>query len=475
MSALQIATKDGESAEIKMAAVEVLERDLRGSLIFPYSTGYDDARRIWNGMIDRRPAVIAHCVGTADVVSTVNFAREHDLLVAVKGGGHNVAGDAVCEGGLMIDLSAMRSVHVDVQARRARAGGGATWGDFDAETQVYGLATTGGLISDTGVAGLTLGGGIGWLTPSYGLACDNLLSVDVVTAEGRVVTASDADRRDLFWGLKGGGGNFGIATSFEFQVYPVGPVLFGGMTLYTLDDAHEVLQYFRDFMTNAPNQLGALAAFTTTPDGLPVLALIAVYNGDLSDGEATLEALRAFRKPLLDTFAPTSYRRIQTLFDAGAPPGLRYYWKSSFLDCLPDDAFTAVIEQAKNRPSAKSKIFLEFLGGAFARIPMESAVFDHRRSPYNLLVIGSWQDQEDDAINRNWARDTWRAMDSYASEGVYVNYLGTEADEGSNRLQAAYGPGKFEKLLALKQKYDPTNLFRMNQNIRPDINERDQT
>jgi FAD/FMN-containing dehydrogenase len=397
----------------------------------------------------------------------VNFAREHDLLVAVRGGGHNVAGNAVCDGGLMIDLSGMRSVHLDPSAGRARAAGGATWGDFDAETQVFGLATTGGLISDTGVAGLTLGGGIGWLTPSYGLACDNLASVDVVTAEGKIVAASAEENSDLFWGLKGGGGNFGVATSFEFNVYPVGPTLFGGMTLYPLDEARTVLHHFLDFMANKMDELGAMAAFTTTPDGQPVLALIAVYNGPLSDGEAALEPLRRFQKPLLDTFGPAPYRKIQTLFDAGAPPGLRYYWKSSFLNNLPDDALAAVIEQARNRPSSKSKIFLEFLGGAFARIPREAAVFDHRAAPFNLLIIGAWQDETDDEVNRIWARDTWQAMQPYASEGVYVNYLGTEADEGSNRIPAAYGPGKYEKLVALKQKYDPANLFRMNQNIRP--------
>jgi len=472
MSVLQVATKDGGFAEIEMAVVEALEEDLRGSVLFPTSAGYDDARRLWNGMIDRRPAVVARCAGTADVASAVNFAREHDLLVAVRGGGHNVAGNAVCEAGLMINLSGMRSVHVDAQTSRARAEGGTTWGDFDAETQVFGLATTGGLISDTGVAGLTLGGGIGWLTRSYGLACDNLAAVDVVTAEAKIVTASANENSDLFWGLKGGGGNFGIATSFEFEVYPVGPMLFGGMTLYSLDEAQEVLRHFRDFITNASDELGALAAFTTTPDGLPVLALIAVYNGPLSDGEAALEPLRAFRKPLLDTFGPSPYRKIQTLFDAGAPPGLRYYWKSSFLDRLPEEALAVVIEQTRHRPSPRSKIFLEFLGGAFARISRESTVFDHRTSPYNLLIIGSWQDQEDDEINRVWTRDTWQAMEPYASQGVYVNYLGTEADEGSNRIPAAYGPGKFDKLLALKQKYDPTNLFRMNQNIRPDSDER---
>lgn len=467
MSVLRIATKDGGSNEIEMVAVETFGEGLRGSLLSQGAVGYEDARRIWNGMIDRRPALIARCVGTADVVHAVNFAREHDILVAVRGGGHNVAGNAVCDGGLMIDLAPMRGVHVDPKARRARAAGGATWGDFDAETQAFGLATTGGLISDTGVAGLTLGGGIGWLSPSYGLACDNLASVDVVTAEGSIVTASQEENEDLFWGLKGGGGNFGIATSFEFDVYPVGPILFGGMALYPLDGAETILRHFVDFMAAAPDQVGALAGFTTTPDGLPVLALIAVYNGPVGDGEAGLASLRSFRTPLLDAFGPTPYRTIQTLFDAGTPPGLRYYWKSSFLDSVPDEALATVIGQAKSRPSPRSKIFLEFLGGAFSRVPREAAVFDHRKARHNLLVIGSWEQAAEDEINRAWARETWHSMQPYASEGVYVNYLGTETDEGGNRLAEAYGPGKFDRLVALKRKYDPANLFRMNQNIRP--------
>ena len=423
MNVLRTVTKDGGSAGIAMTAVQALEHDLRGSLLLPNAAGYEDARRIWNGMIDRRPALIARCSGTADVVRSVDFAREHDVLVAVKGGGHNVAGNAVCDGGLMIDLSEMRGVHVDPKANRARAAGGATWGDFDAETQAFGLATTGGLISETGVAGLTLGGGIGWLTPSYGLACDNLASVDVVTAEGTVVTASEAENGDLFWGLKGGGGNFGIATSFEFNVNPVGPVLFAGMMLYPLDEAQTILRHFVDFKADAADEMGAIAAFTATPDGLPALALIAVYNGPLADGEAALAPLRGFRKPLLDTFGPAPYRTIQTFFDAGAPAGLRYYWKSSFIEALPDDALAAVIEQAKCRPSPSSKIFLEFLGGAFSRVPREAAVFDHRNSPYNLLIIGAWNEAAADETNRTWARDTWQSMQPFASEGVYVNYL----------------------------------------------------
>lgn len=467
MAELRVSTRDGGTTGLRMAAAEKLGDGLRGSVLLPESNGYDAARRIWNGMIDRRPAIIARCISTADVTQAVDFAREHDLLVAIRGGGHNVAGNAVCDGGLMIDLSQMRGVHADAMARRARAAGGATWGDFDAETQIYGLATTGGLISDTGVAGLTLGGGLGWLTPSYGLACDNLTSVDIVTAEGSVVRANENENGDLFWGLKGGGGNFGIATSFEFEIHPVGPMLFGGMALYPIEDALSVLRHFVDFQAEADDQLGALAAFTTTPDGQSVLALIALYNGPLDDGEAALLPLRTVRKPLLDTFGPIPYRKMQTIFDAGAPPGLRYYWKSSFVDRLPNDALAAVIEQARARPSKKSKIFLEFLGGAFARIPRDSAVFDHRESPFDILIIGCWEKAAEDEINRVWTRDTWQAIQPYASEGVYVNYLGTEEDEGSNRVPAAYGPGKLDRLIALKQKYDPSNFFRMNQNIRP--------
>jgi hypothetical protein len=465
MSRLRAMTKDGDWMGIDISATTALERELRGDLLLPSDAGYDHARSIWNGMIDRRPALVARCRGAADVARAVVFGRDHDLLISVRGGGHNVAGNAVCDGGLMIDLSQMRCVHVDSGTRRARAAGGATWGDFDAETQCFGLATPGGLISATGVAGLTLGGGIGWLTPSYGLACDNLTAVQLVTAEGEIVTVNEEENTDLLWGLKGGGGNFGVATSFEFAAHPVGPTLFGGITLHPLDEAEGVLRHLVDFMETAPDELGAVAGFTTTPDGQPVVATIAVYNGSLADGEATVAPLRRFATPLLDSFAPTPYRTLQTLFDAGAPPGLRYYWKSSFLDALPDEALSTVVAHARRRPSSSSKIFLEFLRGAFARVPGDATAFDHRASPFNLLIIGSWEHPADDDSNRSWARDTWQSMQSFASPGVYVNYLGTEADEGSNRVPAAYGPGKLARLVALKRKYDPTNLFRMNQNI----------
>jgi len=469
MDAIEIMTTNGDLTEVNMTDVEALTLLIRGKILLPNSNGYDDARQIWNAMIDRRPAIIIQCNGPADVVTSVNFARAHGLLVSVRGGGHNVAGNAVCDGGLMIDLSMMRNVHVNPDTQRARAGGGATWGDFDAETQLYGLATTGGLISSTGVGGLTLGGGIGWLSPSHGLACDNLISVEVVTANGEVVTASETQNSDLFWGLQGGSGNFGVATSLEFQLHPVGPIMFGGMVFYPLEVAEEVLAQFRDFMATAPDNLAAMAGIITPPDGTMVLALVAVYNGNIAEGEAALAPLRAFGTSSLDTFAPTPYRTIQTLFDAGAPSGRRYYFKSSFLNELSADAISTVCEYAQNCPSPYSKIFIEFMRGAFSRVPRDATVFDHRSSSYNLLVIGAWPDQEDDAENRDWTRDIWGAMQPYSSGRVYVNYLGTVEDEGSDRIMAAYGPGKYEKLLALKKKYDPENLFRMNQNIRPDV------
>lgn len=467
MDFLQIATNDDGVAQISLAAVEALSRDLRGKLLFPQSEGYNQARRIWNGMIDRRPAAIIRCAGAADVISAVNFIREHDLLTSVRGGGHNVAGNAVCDGGLMIDLSEMRDVHAEPDTRRARAGGGATWGDFDAETQIFGLATTGGLISDTGIAGLTLGGGIGWLTRSLGLACDNLISADVVTAEGQRIQANEKDNPELLWGLKGGGGNFGIVTSFEFELHPVGPLIFAGMTVYPLDQAQRLLEYFREFMGQAPDELAGLAALTTTPGGEAALVLVGVYNGDLADGESALEPLRVYQKPLLDTFGPTPYRKVQTFFDDAAPWGLRYYWKSSFLERLSEEGLAILIEQARSRPSPKSKIFVEFLGGAFSRYPKDASVFGHRDSQFNLLITGAWQDVDHDEPNRAWVRDTWQAMQPFASDGVYVNYLGTESDEGSNRLMSAYGAEKYARLVQLKNRYDPANMFRMNQNICP--------
>jgi FAD/FMN-containing dehydrogenase len=466
MSSIQVAANQNSKATIDAEQIEALRTDLRGGLLLPDDADYEQARQIWNGMIDRRPAMIVQCAGVSDVMAAVRLANAHDLVVAVKGGGHNVAGNAVCTDGLMIDLSCMRSVYVDAEARTARAEGGATWGDFDAATQAFGLATTGGLISTTGVAGLTLGGGIGWLMGSYGLACDNLLSLDVVTANGELVKASAESNPELFWGLRGGGGNFGVVTSFEFRLFPVGP-LFGGMLLHPLERAVEALEHFHAFVQDAPDEVGALSGLVTAPDGAPVLALVLVYNGPVEDGERVIEPLRQFGPPIFDNLAATPYRVLQTMFDAGSPPGLRNYWKSSFLNEAPRDALAIMVERFEKAPSPHCKMFIECIGGEAGRIAREDTVFDHRQSPFNLLILGGWEDESGDQENIAWTRETWNVMQPYASEGVYVNYLNEEADEGSARVEAAYGPQKLARLSALKSRYDPGNLFRMNQNVRP--------
>ena len=466
MSTLTFATNGHSIATIPSETIDALGAELRGRLLLPGDADYDEARRVWNGMIDRRPAMIVRCAGVSDVMAAVRFAGAQDLVVAVKGGGHNIAGNAVCQDGVMIDLSPMRSVYVDPQARTARAEGGATWGDFDAATQAFGLATTGGLISTTGVAGLTLGGGIGWLMGSYGLACDNVLSFDVVTASGALVKASAEQNPELFWGLKGGGGNFGVVTSFEFRLFPVAP-LFAGMLLHPLERAVDALERFHAFVQEAPDEVGALAGFVTAPDAGPVLALILVYNGPVEDGERLFAPLRAFGPPILDNLAATPYRVIQTMFDAGAPAGLRNYWKSSFLKALPRDAMKILVERFRQAPSPRCKMFVECIGGEAGRIAREDTAFDHRHSPFNLLILGGWETESGDAQNIAWTRETWKVMQPFACEGVYVNYLNEETDEGSARVEAAYGPQKLARLAALKARYDPGNLFRMNQNVRP--------
>jgi FAD/FMN-containing dehydrogenase len=464
MTAVNALTKDGQTCSIDRASIERLRAELRGELLLPGDPGYDQARTIWNGMIDRRPGLIVRCAGVADVLAAVRLARAHDLLVAIRGGGHNVAGNAVCEDGLMIDLSRMRSVRVDPKARTAHAEGGATWADFDAETQAFGLATTGGLISSTGIAGLTLGGGIGWLMGSYGLACDNLRSLDLVTAEAELITASASENPELFWGLKGGGGNFGIVTAFEFQLHPVGP-LFAGVLFHLVARAREALTHFRDFLREAPHELGAVAGLSTSPAGEPAAVVALVYNGPPEEGARVVQPLRDFGPPMLDTMGPMPYRAVQRLLDAGSPPGRRNYWKSSFLNELPDAAIATLVERVAEAKSPRCKLLIECLGGAVARVGRNEAAFDHRHLPFNLLVEAAWEDRAADRDNIAWARAAWEAMQPHAADGVYMNYL--EAEGGLDRLRAAYGTEKYQRLAALKARYDPENRFRMNQNVRP--------
>jgi FAD/FMN-containing dehydrogenase len=466
MTSVRVTTKSGADGVLEEPVVETLKKQLRGELLRPGDDAYDNARKVWNGMIDRRPALIARCVGVGDVAACVDFARDHDLLLAVRGGGHNVAGNAVCDGGLVVDLSPMRSVQVDPKTRTARAEPGVTWGDFDRESQAFGLATTGGYVSSTGIAGLTLGGGLGWLMGKFGLSCDNLLSVDVVTADGRVVTASDTENADLFWAVRGGGGNFGIVSAFEYRLHPVGQ-LFGGLLIHPFERAKEALRFFRDFAMSAPDELTSAAGLLTSPEGARAVAIVLVHSGSLEEGARLLQPIREFGPPIEDHIGAMSYEEVQTMLDATVPAGLRYYWKSSFLSGLSDDGIDILVECFGDVPSPQSQVLIERLGGAVSRVGRDETVFDHRDAPFNLLVMSAWSDAARDRVNLAWARETWEAMQLLSSGGVYVNYLGQEADEGIERIKAAYGPEKYERLVTIKSKYDPQNLFRMNQNIKP--------
>ncbi len=443
-------------------AIQKFKAGLRGELIRPGDTSYDGARAVWNGMIDRRPALIARCAGVEDVQTAVLFARSNGLLTAVRGGGHNAAGFAVCDGGLVIDLSLMKEIRVGPAARTARAQAGATWGDFDRETQASGLATTGGAVSTTGIAGLTLGGGLGWLMRSYGLACDNLLSVDLVTAEGRVLSASTKENQELFWGERGGGGNFGIVTSFQYRLHSVGPVL-GGVLVHSLERARDALQFYREFAESAPQELTVFPALMTTPEGVPVIAFALCYNGPIAKGEQVLQPLRAFGPPMADEAGPMPYTALQSMLDAAFPPGLQVYWRSDFLKGLGDDTIDTVLTRFAARTSPLSLIIVEQFGGAVGQVGREETAFEHRDARYNLAIISRWTDPGESDTHIRWARETWEAMRPFAS-GVYVNYLG---EEGESRVKAAYGAAKYERLVSLKNTYDPSNFFRLNQNIRP--------
>jgi FAD/FMN-containing dehydrogenase len=461
--ATQHLTSDTALAEDTIAAFKTT---LRGALLRPGDDGYEAARTLWNAMIDKRPALIVRCVGVADVIQAINFARTHDLLVAVRGGGHNVAGNAVCDGGLVIDLSPMKSIHVDPVRRTARAEPGVTWGAFDHETQAFGLATTGGDIPTIGIAGLTLGGGVGWLMGSYGLSCDNLLSVDVVTADGRLVQASATENPDLFWGVRGGGGNFGVVTSFEYQLHAVGQVL-GGMVIHPVERARNVLKFYREFTRTAPDALTSMAVCLTSPEGAPVVALLVCYNGPLAEGEKVLQPLRAFGPPVVDHIGPMAYTALQSMLEAGFPSGLQNYWKSNFLQDLSNDAIAVMVDSFAQMPAPTSALVIEHISGAVSRVGEDATAFTHRQAPYNLVIVGIWPDLADNDTNIRWVRQTWDAMQPFSSGAVYVNFLGQAADEGTERIKEAYGVAKYERLLALKKQYDPTNLFRLNQNINP--------
>ncbi len=461
MTDRRVSTTTG--ATIEESAIEEFKASLRGQLLRPGDDGYHAARKVWNGMFDRRPALIARCAGTADVMSAVNFARDNRLQVAVRGGGHSFPGHSVCDGGLVIDLSPMKAIRVDPASRTARAQAGAKWIEFDHETQAFGLATTGGTASDTGIAGLTLGGGLGWLSSKYGLTVDNLISADVVLADGRFLTASARENQDLFWALRGGSGNFGVVTSFEYQLHAVGPTILGGMVAYPLGKAKEVLRFYREFTKGAPDELTTYAAFIDPPGGETVVALFCCYCGPLDKGEKVISPLRSSGPPAQDMLGPMPYVAEQRLFDGGFPAGSYYYTKADFLPDLTDEAIEVFAEYAATKPSPLSGVLVQTVCGAASRVPSEAMALPHRTFPYAPVIVSQWLDAAESEKNIGWARDFWRALQPFAGGGVYVNDL---SHEDEDRIRIAYG-ANYERLAALKKKYDSDNFFRLNPNIKP--------
>jgi FAD/FMN-containing dehydrogenase len=453
--------------------VERLRDRLAGEVLDPAHPGYDDARRIWNGDIDRRPALIARCTGAADVVDAVRFAREHDLIASVRGGGHAVAGHALCDGGLVIDLSPMTGVRVDPFTRTARVEGGALYRHLDRETQAFGLAATGGIVSHTGVGGLTLGGGIGWLMRKYGLAVDQLRSCDVVTADGELIVASPHEHPELFWGLRGGGGNFGIVTSFEFELYPVGPTVLAGMVIHPMDDAPRVLRFFRDFVAGAPDEVGVMANLRLAPPlpaipehlhGKPIVALPVCYAGPPAEGEEILRPLRSFGSPVLDVVAPKPYRAHQQMFDPAFPHFRHYYWRSRKLPPLTDAAIDITVEHASAITSPMSSVPIFTLGGAVARVDQAETAYPNRAAAHDINIVAAWEPGDPDRERHvAWVRRLWADLEPH-SNGVYVNFM---SDEDTAALEAAYGPQAYRRLVSVKDKYDPANFFRGNHNVRP--------
>lgn len=416
-------------------------------------------------MIDKHPALIARCAAAADAIAAVNFARDHDILVSVRGGGHNVAGNAVCDGGLMIDLSMMKSVRVDPASRTARAEPGVTWGELDAETQAFGLATTGGVVTTTGIAGFTLGGGVGWLNGLHGLACDNLLSADVVTADGRLLRASASENEDLFWAIRGGGGNFGVVTSFEYQLHPLGLVL-AGPVFHPVERAHEVLRFYRDFAANAPDELTAEAGFLTDPDGNQLIGIVVCYAGDIAVGERLIAPLREFGPPIADLIGPMPYTSLQSMFDAAFPSDRQNYWKSSLLPALSDGAIETIIEHASVMPSPYSMTFIHHYHGAYNRVDAAETAYPHRDAHHDVLILANWTDPSESDAHVGWARDFFRALQPHVARNAVPNFMGS--DEEDERVQSTYGEN-YDRLVTVKEKYDPANFFRMNLNIRPPV------
>jgi FAD/FMN-containing dehydrogenase len=474
MHGLRIRTLDSSDVLISAETIDGFRARLAGPLLGAADAGYDQARTIWNAMIDRRPALIVRASGTADVVETVRFARERRLLLSIRGGGHNIAGTAVCDGGLMLDLSALRGIHVDPAAGTARVQAGALWSEVDREAQLFGRGVPSGIVSATGVAGLTLGGGFGWLTRRCGLTSDNLLSADLVAADGALLHASETENRELFWGLRGGGGNFGIVTSFEFRLQPVGPQVVGGMVIHPMARAEELTDFFRDLTESAPEELTCILILRKAPPapflpkeihGAPIAAIAACHTGSLEEGERAVCPIKAFGEPVADLIGPKPFVAVQRMLDAVQPPGRHYYWKSDYFRDLHPDAAATMIEHAGRITSPQSSMLFMHLGGAMKRVPEQASAAGPRDVDYVLNIAGSWLEPGESERHTAWVQDFWHAMRRFSSGRTYMNFL--TADAGADRVRASFAPATYERLAALKARYDPDNLFRLNQNIRP--------
>ncbi|WP_411102566.1 FAD-binding oxidoreductase [Streptomyces sp. cmx-4-9] len=454
----------------KLSAEQLRDR-VRGQVVTPDDEGYDQARTVHNAMIDKKPAVVVHCANAGDVMAAVDFARENGIDLAVRGGGHSVPGFGTCDGGVVADLSAMRGVRVDPVRRTARAEGGATWGDFNAATHAFGLATTGGIISTTGVGGLTLGGGIGYLARGLGLSCDNLVSADVVTADGRLLVASAQENEDLFWALRGGGGNFGAVTSFEFRLSPVKDV-YGGPILFEIDSAATVLRGFRDLIADAPEQLGGFPAFQIAPPlpfipqdrhGEPFILIVACWSGPVEEGEKALRAFHEFAPVVAEHVGPMPYPALNSAFDGLVPPGLQHYWKANFVTELSDAAIDAHTRHGPLVPAVNSTVHIYPINGACHRVGPDATAFAYRDASFATVIAGMWPDPADNEANTSWVRDYYAATAPHSEEGGYVNFM---ADDDQSRVKANY-KGNYDRLVAAKRAYDPDNLFHLNQNILP--------
>ncbi len=454
-------------------ATDQLREQVRGPVIAPGDEGYDQARRVYNAMIERRPAVVVRCANAGDVIAAVHFARENQLDLAVRGGGHSVPGFGTCDGGVVVDLAGMRGVRVDPASGTARAEGGATWGDFNAATYAFGLATTGGIISTTGVGGLTLGGGIGYLARGYGLSCDNLVAADVVTADGRFLVASEDENADLFWALRGGGGNFGVVTSFEFRLHPVKDI-YGGPMFYELSDAGAVLRFYREFIADAPEQLGAFPAFQIAPP-LPFIpedrhgdtfaAIVACWAGPLDQGAHALQPFHDVAPVVAEFVGPMPYPALNSAFDPLLPPGLQHYWKANFVAELSDEAIQAHLEHGPKVPAVSSTVHIYPIDGACHRVAPDATAFAYRDANFATVIAGMWPDPADNQANIKWVRDYYDATAPLSEAGGYVNFM---AADDQDRVEANYR-ANYQRLVEVKRTYDPGNLFHLNQNISPSL------